>query len=68
MSDKGKYPVPAGFHQHAVGNVRRFIDIDGEKYASYFAHGYARYLPVSVDQIMAEAKALPPFAGSDGDG
>ena len=67
MSEKSKYPVPAGFHQHAVENVRRAIGIDGEKYASYFAHGYARYLPVSAGQILAEAKCMDPtIGGCDG--
>ena len=53
-----KYPIPVGFHQHAIENVRRFIEIGGEKYAAYHAHGYAQYLPVSSEQLMAEAKRL----------
>lgn len=65
---KKEYPIPVGFHQYAVGNVRRAIDIDGEKYATYLAHANAPYLTISVEQIMAEAKALPPFTGSDGHG
>ena len=51
-----RYPTPVGFHQHAVDCVRRFIEIDGEKYASYHAHGYARYLSVSVKELLDEAK------------
>ncbi len=56
---KQKYPVPAGFHDLAVENVRRFIEIGGEKYASYHAYGYAQYLPVNCEQLMAEAKRIP---------
>lgn len=50
------------YHRRAVDHVRKFIEIGGEKYASYHAHGYARYLVVSVDQLIAEAKLPPPSA------
>lgn len=55
-----KNPVPNGFFKYAVENIRRFIEIDGEKYASYFAHGYARYLPVSAEHLLQEAKSPAP--------
>ena len=59
---KPTHPLPAGFHEYAVENVRRFIEIDGEKYASYHAYGYAQSLGISTEQLMAEAKLTPPSA------
>lgn len=52
------------YHRRAVDHVRKFIEIGGEKYATYHAHGFAKYLPVSSEELIAEAKkvAEPPAA------
>lgn len=44
-------------HQYAVDNVRKFIEVGGEEYASYHAHGYARCFKLDFDKLMEEAKA-----------
>ena len=44
------------YHRRAVDHVRKFIEIGGEEYAIYHAHGFAKYLPISVEGLMTEAK------------
>jgi hypothetical protein len=61
LKKKPTHLIPAGFHEHAVECIRRFIEIDGEKYASYHAYGYAQHLGISAEQLMAEARSGSPL-------
>lgn len=45
------------YHRRAVEDVGKFIEIGGEEYASCHAYQYAKYLPISRDELMTQAKA-----------